>query len=192
MSWTTCSSWPCIHLQRSQPTSALLWFCNTKRQKEMHKSHDNVTQVLAEWTKSVKWFYVCLKNWNATFCKLKTDCKLKDKTGKFLAHQIKNKRAIHEKKSCGQVTFFAQKFYTKPRVGTLLAIDWETLMLLGIARAWEDLFIKMGRQSGEVQVGMQVSLLLEKSWPNDWQLEVLNKIPVQGFCQIPLQWDDST
>lgn len=40
---------------------------------------------------------LCLKNWNATFCKLKTDCKLKDRTGKFPAHQIKNKRSIHEK-----------------------------------------------------------------------------------------------
>lgn len=40
---------------------------------------------------------LCLKNWNAAFCKLKTDCKLKDRTGKFPAHQIKNKRSIHEK-----------------------------------------------------------------------------------------------
>lgn len=61
------------------------------------------------------------ENWNATFCKLKTDCKLKDRTGKFLAHQIKNKRSIHAKKLCGQVTFFAPKFYIGPRVGALLA-----------------------------------------------------------------------
>lgn len=42
--------------------------------------------------------------------KLNTDCKEKDRTGKFAAHQIKNKSPILKKQLCGQVTFFAQKF----------------------------------------------------------------------------------
>lgn len=105
MSWTTCSSWTCLQavgaglddLQRPLPVSTPLWFCDMERQQQTHESQDNVTHQVLLRPKKICSTVLCLKNWNASFCKLRTDCKQENRTGKFLAHQIKNKRPIHEK-----------------------------------------------------------------------------------------------